>query len=213
MAHAFDLTTARGRRALIISMCQRRQRPGTGSDLRALMRRRPTVTWPDLRDLLGQIPWAVAGAVATRLYMPERATLDLDILVSQGDLPTVEQALHAAGWQRTGELAIGGSAWAPAAGPPLDVIACGEPWCHEALRDAALNRDEQGLPILPLPYLIVLKMRASRTIDVGDVARMLGLADEATQARIRAVFARYTPEDLDDLDALTALGKLETEGA
>jgi len=212
MGQAFDLSSARGRRALIISICRRRQRPGAGSDLRALMRRRPTVTWPDLRDLLGPIPWAVAGAVATRLYMPERATSDLDIVVSREDLPAVEGALAAAGWQRTGELAIGGSAWTPSAGPPLDVIGCGEPWRHDALREAAANRDAQDLPVLPLPYLIVLKMRASRTTDVGDVARMLGLADEATLARVRAVFERYAPEDLDDLNALTELGKLETQG-
>ena len=38
--------------------------------------------WPDLRQVLTGIPWVVVGGVATRAYMPERATKDLDILVS-----------------------------------------------------------------------------------------------------------------------------------
>jgi hypothetical protein len=32
--------------------------------------------------MLGGVPWAVIGAAATRLYMPERKTSDLDVLVS-----------------------------------------------------------------------------------------------------------------------------------
>lgn len=213
MPQTFDLNSARGRRALIISMCQRRQRPGTGSDLRTLMQRGLTMNWPDLSQALDAVPWAVIGAVATRLYMPERATADLDIMVSEGDLARAEQRLAGAGWHRTGDLAIGGSAWRGPGGTQLDVVVCAEPWCSDALREALTNRDEQGLPILPLPYLILLKLGASRTTDIGDVSRMLGLADDAALAVVRTTIERYTPEDLDDLESLIALGKLETEGA
>ena len=43
------------------------------------------ITWPDLRIVLQGIRWAVVGAVATRAYMPERMTRDLDILVHYRD--------------------------------------------------------------------------------------------------------------------------------
>ena len=37
--------------------------------------------WPDLTSVLGEIPWATVGGVAIRHYAPERATVDLDVLV------------------------------------------------------------------------------------------------------------------------------------
>jgi hypothetical protein len=37
--------------------------------------------WPDLRPFLRGIDWVLIGGVATRAYMPERATRDMDILV------------------------------------------------------------------------------------------------------------------------------------
>jgi len=41
--------------------------------------------FPDLTPLLHPVPWAVVGAAATRLYMPERMTQDFDILVRAAD--------------------------------------------------------------------------------------------------------------------------------
>ncbi len=41
--------------------------------------------WPDLRPILEGIPWVIVGGVATRAYMPERVTQDLDILVRHRD--------------------------------------------------------------------------------------------------------------------------------
>ena len=35
-----------------------------------------------------------------------------------------------------------------------------------------------GLPIIDLPYLVLMKLSASRTQDLADISRMLGLADE-----------------------------------
>lgn len=64
--------------------------------------------------------------------------------------------------------------------------------------------------ILPFPYLILMKFNASRTIDLGDITRMLGLASEANREQVRTLFRRYAPADLDDLESLILLGKLET---
>lgn len=62
-----------------------------------------------------------------------------------------------------------------------------------------------------LCLLIPLKLHASRTTDIGDIARMLGLADEETRARVREVVERYPPEDSDDLEALILLGEQEID--
>ena len=45
--------------------------------------------WPDLRELLGGLDWVIVGGVATRAYMPERMTNDLDILIRASDGPAV----------------------------------------------------------------------------------------------------------------------------
>lgn len=54
-----------------------------------------------------------------------------------------------------------------------------------------------------------MKFNASHTIDLGDIARMLGLADEAALVQVRTVFRQYAPDDMDDLESLIMLGKLE----
>jgi hypothetical protein len=141
--------------------------------------------------------------------MPERATRDLDALIPAADGREAGRRLREAGWEETGRLTIGGSAWLSPEGVRLDVVECSEPWCREAIAEAQANRDQQGLPVLPLPYLVLTKLRASRGRDVGDLTQMLGLADEAERNEVREAVARHAPEDLEDLEALIELGKLE----
>lgn len=199
-------------RRTIIDMALRRQRPGTGSGLDFLMQRTTNMQWPDLSPLLAPVHWAVVGAAATRLYMPERVTQDFAIAIAVSDANQVRQKLATAGYIQTGELSIGGSRWQSPDGLQIDVIEGHDPWWRQALAEAQSNRDEQGLPILPLAYLILMKFNASRTIDLGDIARMLGLASEAELARVRKLFQQYVPDDVQDLESLIRLGKLETGG-
>jgi hypothetical protein len=168
--------------------------------------------WPDLSDVLRGIPWAVAGAVATRAYMPERATSDLDVIVLRSDAAAARDRMRAAGYTQAGELSIGGSTWRAAAGPPVDVIEGSESWLPEALTLAQANRDQQDLPILPLAYLVLMKLEASRVQDVADVTRMLGGAPDAELERVRAAVQRYAANLAEDLESLIALGQLELRG-
>jgi hypothetical protein len=85
------------RRRLIIEMSLRRAKPGSGSGYEFLHRRTAMQPWPDLRSVLHGIPWAIAGAVATRAYMPERATKDPDLLVRWQDGDRVLERLQGAG--------------------------------------------------------------------------------------------------------------------
>lgn len=165
--------------------------------------------WPDLSAVLAPTRWAVVGAVATRLYMPERMTQDLDVAVVVEDAATVRKQLADAGFIKVSELSIGGSSWRSPDGQRVEVIEGREPWWPEALAEAQRNRDADGLPILPLPYLVFMKMKASRTVDLGDLARMLGQADEEALDRVRRFFQEYAPEDSADLESLIVLGRLE----
>jgi hypothetical protein len=195
----------------LISLALRRQRPGSGSALALLRERTARMRFPDLGPVLESIPWAVVGAVATRLYMPERATRDLDIVVRRRDAGEVRRRLTQAGFRYRGDLAVGSSSWLSPEGVEVDVLEMDEPWLPRALAEARRNRDPQGLPVLPLPYLLLMKLRAGRVQDLADVTRMLGQAGEETLEAVRRLFARYAPSDLEDLESLVRLGKMETE--
>jgi len=196
-------------RRTIIDMALRRQRPGTGSGLDFLRQRTITVQWPDLTLILTPIHWAVVGAAATRLYMPERMTQDFDIAIAVQEAELVRRKLAGAGYVRTGELSIGGSRWQSPDRLQIDVIEGHDAWWPQALAEAQSNHDEQGLPILPFAYLVLMKFNASRTIDLGDITRMLGLASQANHEQVRTLFRLYAPADLEDLESLILLGKLE----
>ena len=118
--------------------------------------------FPDMASVLGSVPWATAGAVATRLYMPERATRDLDVVISQDDAGESRRSLTEGGFRYQGEPSIGGSSWVSHEGMAVDVVEMAEPWLPGALEEARQNRNSQGLPVLPLAYLVLMKFQAGR---------------------------------------------------
>jgi hypothetical protein len=184
-------------------------KPGTGSSYEFLHRRTAMQPWPDLRPILSGLPWAVVGAVATRAYMPERATQDLDILAHQRNQKEVIKRLEAAGYRRGAPLTISGFTFYAPDGVEVDVIFGNQRWLDEAL--AQLHQDPAGYPILALPHLVLLKLEASRTQDLGDIARMLGLASAEEIARVRSMINRYTPDAAEDIESLIYLGQLEMQ--
>src|SRR3990167_7702229 len=98
-------------RKTLIDIAWRHQQPGSGSTLVFLRERTAQVKFPDLTPILHPIPWAVIGAVATRLYMPERVTRDLDIVIRREDAEAVRSRLKGAGFRYQCELLAGGSSW------------------------------------------------------------------------------------------------------
>jgi hypothetical protein len=206
-----QLTPAQ-RRHILIDISRRRIRPGTGSAAEFLRRRTAMISWPDLRPVLRGIPWVIVGAVATRAYMPERATKDLDILVRRQDSDEVRECLTAAGYKIVSRLAVPGFLVRAPDGTEVDVILGSYPWLNEAL--AHVRHDPAGYPVLDLPYLVIMKLAASRLQDTADLSRMLGLASDEELARVRATVARYARDELDDLESLIYLGRFEAqEGA
>ncbi|MEX0750523.1 MAG: hypothetical protein WD359_06905 [Dehalococcoidia bacterium] len=199
---------ARRTRRLLISVARRRQKPGSGSLLK-LTDWSDMAQWPDLTGALEGLRWAIVGAVATRLYMPERATSDLDVVVLAGDANTAEARLSAAGYEKLGALSIGGSTWRAPSGQQLDLISVdGSRWVT-ALELATTNADPAGSRVLTLPFLVLMKLESGRLQDVADVGRMLGFADDQGLADVRNVIGQYAPEVADDLASMIELGKLE----
>lgn len=204
-----DLLSLFARRRLLIDIARRHIRPGSGSSLEFLTTRTANMKWPDLTNVLSPIPCAVVGAVATRLYMPERVTQDLDVVIAIQDLSVAYQKLLAAGFTREGPLAIGGDTWRTPDGEKIDILEGRETWWHEAIQAAQSNRDAEGLPILPLPFLVLMKYQASRVQDLADIARMLGQADVDRLVAVRELFTQYLPGEMEDLESLIQLGRLE----
>jgi len=203
---------ARLTRRTLIEIAKRRQRPGSGS-APGNYKGEPFVRWPDLTDVLRDIPWAIVGGVATSRYMPERFTHDLDIGICSEDAAEVAARLRSAGYVFQSNLSIGGSSWQSPSGIPVDIIEGDESWWPQALADARDNLDPAGAPVLPLAYLAIMKIRSGRLQDGADVSRMLGAATDDELGQVRAVVAKRDPDLAEDLESLIVTGKLETGDA
>src|SRR5512138_1967702 len=127
--------TPRQIRRLMIDMAMRNGKPGTGSSVEFMRRRTAMNPWPDLRPILRGIKWAVVGGVATRAYMPERMTKDLDIVVYKRDGDTVIKKLEQAGYRVISRLAVPGYLMMSPDGIELDVLIGDYPWLKKALSD------------------------------------------------------------------------------
>jgi hypothetical protein len=199
--------TPRQRRRIMIEMCLRRMKPGTFTSPEFLSRRTAVNKWPDLNKILEDIPWVITGGVATRAYMPERMTHDLDILVHKVNCETAWKRFKEHGFKVAEVLDAPYFVARRPDNPEVDVLCLDFPWLVRAFAEA--RKDPAGFPVLDLPFLIIMKLRANRGIDIGDMTRMLGLASEHDRDRVRETVALYQPEDSDDLEALILLGKME----
>jgi len=163
--------------------------------------------WPDLRQIFSGIPWVIVGGVATRAYMPERMTQDIDVLVRRADQEVILTRLQQNGYTIKQKLSIPGYTLIAPDGIELDVLLGEQDWLNEALANP--TEDAARFPVLGLPYLILMKMESSRGRDIGDVTTMLGWADAAQLQVVRKAVATYSPQDNDDLESLIFIGQQE----
>jgi hypothetical protein len=192
-------------RTKFIEITKRRIKPGSGSNVAFLTNRTWTSVVTNLSDLI-TVPYVIVDGVATRLYMPERMTLDLDILIHTDRAAELYQDL-ATKAVLIGELSIGGTSWELPDKTVLDILTDDRPWVNKALEQPKISPD--GQPVIDLPYLTLMKLAASRMTDISDISRMLGQASESDLDRVRNVIATYDRESLEDLESLIQLGKLE----
>lgn len=195
------------RRKIFLSLVQKRIKPGSGSSIASLNKRTWSFSVTDIRQLISSISFVVVGGVATRLYMPERMTLDLDIVVASHQAELAYKQLKDAGAIKVSDLSIPGSQWDLPDGTSLDVLEIDEPWIDDALQSP--NYAPDGLPIIDLPYLVLMKLNAGRSQDLADISRMLGCATDAQIQQVTVVVGKYLPTAAEDLESLVMLGKLE----
>ena len=195
---ALNLHDPAARRRFYIQMAKKRIRPGSGSGPETLWAR----TWRcpvfDLRTIT-TVPFVIIGGVATRLYAPERVTDDLDVLIEAKNADALAADIEHAG----------GSSYCELNGMPLDVWEEDAWWAAEAIANSASAPN--GLPVISLPYLVLMKMRASRGIDIGDLTRVLGAADDTALTEVGRIVKAYLPDGVEDLEGLIYLGRLEYE--
>jgi hypothetical protein len=201
--------TPRQVRRLLIEMSLRKQKPGTGSAHEFLRRRTAVNPWPDLREILRGIDWVLIGGVATRAYMAERMTKDMDVLVQHTDGDETIARLERAGYKVVSRLAVPGRLLRSPDGVEVVVLFGKQKWLPEAL--AHPEKDPADYPVLGFPYLVLMKLAAARPQDWADVSRMAGVATDEQLDRARMIVARYSPEDSADLESLIILGRREME--
>nr|WP_232225068.1 nucleotidyl transferase AbiEii/AbiGii toxin family protein [Dactylococcopsis salina] len=195
------------RRKWFINLVKKRIQSGTGSSITFLKQRRWTFSVSNLREIIKQVPFVIVGGVATRLYMPERMTVDIDILVKAEDARLVYEDLEQAGGKKEGNLSIPGSQWTLNDGTCIDILEVADAWGIEAIEHP--NYAPDGLPVIALPYLVLMKLLAGRSQDLADVSRMLGGATEVQLEEVRAVINQYLSNAVEDLESLIMLGRLE----
>ena len=195
-------------RRRFIEITKRRIKPGSGSTALFLTTRTWTNPVTNLNDLI-TVPYVIVDGVATRLYRPERMTLDLGILIHYSQAERLYQNLRTKAIL-IGELSIGGTSWELPDKTVLNILTDDRPWIDRALAQPRMSPD--GQPVIDLPYLILMKLAASRTTDISDISRMLGQANDEDLERVRKIIEVYDRESLEDLESLIQLGKLEFDG-
>jgi hypothetical protein len=192
-----------------LRLALRRAARGTGSQLSFYARRTSMQPLPDLLPLLHGIRWALIGGLALRAYMPERMTLDVDVLIHDRDASVVRAAFVAAGYRVIGLLSVGGFTvqMPDSEAMPIDVLTRADPWLDDALAQPVY--DSAGYPVLSRPYLVLIKLQAGRTQDLADVQRLLAQTPSIERTAIRALVETFSPELVEDYDSLVSLADLE----
>ena len=125
---------------------------------------------------------AIVGAIAVGAYGAPRATKVVDFLVNQEDA-------------FSGVTVLSFKAGVPIAvrGVVVDYLTPEGNEHADVLRKALAEAPEsEGLPVVPLEALIVLKLQAARRLDLDDVARLCETAD--VEDHVQKYIAAHAPE-------------------
>jgi len=124
------------------------------------------------------------------------------------------------GWKRirdlifpTAKLGLFGSLWSPPDdGVEIDILSSDHAWAHAAF-DAPISRDQTGERVIPLAFLVLMKLDAARGIDQSDINRILGrLSPEAVEEVVSLVGRFYDDSAAaDDIRQSAAIGRWEYE--
>ncbi|MBI4646140.1 MAG: hypothetical protein HY738_05945 [Bacteroidia bacterium] len=140
--------------------------------------------------------------------MPQRNTIDTDILVLVQNIEQLYKEFRNAGYKKTGALSIEGSTWISKDKEIIDVIESDEEWAEEAIKRPYFH---DNLPVIALEYLVLMKFFSGRLQDIADISRMMALANDDQSKKVKIIIAKYLPSASEDLNSMIQLGKLELE--
>lgn len=213
-----DFSMPANRRAFFLRRAFRLRTRGSGSDLDRLMTGPRSNAGLMASKIFGDIPVMLIGAHAANVYMPPRNTADVDFLVANHRFRDAENKLAAEGWSRrrnlmfpNANLGLHGSAWShPETSEELDLISSPQHWV-EAAFDAPISRAQNGARVLPLPFLILMKLDSARTTDQGDLGRILGRLDDTTIEQVVSLVTKHygDPQAADDIRQYAEIGRWE----
>lgn len=198
------------KRRFFINMNLRRVRPGAGSSIEHFKKRNWNLPVSDINSIFRSTPFVVCGGVATRAYSPERKAEDLDRLIRQSQAALAYRELEDAGSIYIGKLSLRGSRWLLPDQTRLNVLKFDTEWADDAIRNPNFD-NPHNLPIISLPYLVLIKLALSKTIDLADISRMMAQANQATLNETKKLVAQYLPSASEDLECLIYLGQLEIQ--
>jgi hypothetical protein len=172
-----------------------------------------------LKELFAAASVCLIGAHALAAYAPERATQDVDVFTTKTDYELASKQLKIAAYRKDADLtftqtALGlfGSRWnAESAGPPLDLISTTQDWGEEVFR-VAPQFTKSGDRVIPLAYLVLMKLDAARSIDQGDLSRIMGRLSDKQVDDVVAVVARlysHDPAAIEDVRQYAEVGRWE----
>lgn len=153
------------------------------------------------------IPHAVIGGMAVSAFSPPRTTNDVDFLISESDAGVAEEFGETT--PVSGNHLQGVSVEVD--GHPIDLMFLPDDLPGEVLSSGP---KVDGIPVLSAQALVLLKMKAARTKDVGDVVEILkARPGEQDRAAIRKFVKKYAPDVLDDYDSTVMLADFEASGS
>jgi len=146
------------------------------------------------------VPHAVIGGMAVSAYSPPRMTQDVDFLVPESALSTIQEMGETSPLAESVDgvtLDVGGIT--------VDFIFMPEDMPEETLEGGPKI---EGIPVLRPEALMLMKMHAPRVKDNADVIEMIkaGLIDVG---RLRKYVERNDPSMLDDLESNIAMAEFE----
>jgi len=154
-------------RKLFIELAKKRVKPGSGSSIDFLKSRTWNYPTVNIHHFIKLTPFVLIGGVATRMYMAERKSTGIDILISFKNIDRIEDELKLVKANKLNNLSYGGSRWQLEDKNYLNVVALNRTWVKEAIQNPNYNPDK--LPIISLPYLVLSKLISHRSQDLADI--------------------------------------------
>jgi len=160
------------------------------------------------------VPYAITGAAAMQVYMPQRETYGIDVLVPEEHAATARKFLrrHSRAHDQVSDDDYYSLRWTKTAICQRNSLLSWVPQALDAAQQGTSYR-ESRIPILPLPWLILSKVTTASRQDFLDVARLIVRTTPAQLDTSVSLIKEHLPEALDELRALYRVGKTELKHA